>query len=442
MAVQPQQQVKVELRDDRSLVVSWSHTEPNAAVKLEYYDPSGPMIEPDETERKPCNGSAMHLEARAASQRACTVKVFSEVDGTVVARTQTTWDDEFPAAEDQCVDLCLEDLQKRGEKLSEQIQVDKKASGLIRILVLGQQHHGKSSFINHVFRVLKKDLKANDQMNTAVAGPAENTREIQKCDVAELSFLDTPAIPNMSSESVEAIRALLAGYIPEGIRRKDCANSKSSFSAPPDAAILVMSLCHWRDQPEEMQSYMVSIAKELKEASDGRVTFPYVVAATHRDEFLRTCAAEKPHEELKAVLTDMKKAANTDYVFALASYKQDSRGSSAINEQTFKLLSQLVTLAARQDTGVVVAKRWCNLMVFLSVLVTRFQQSALQRVYIEAVDSRWTDGFGIGVGLHPSRKNCLVADLGGFYEALAWESLPDCWLLGYDCRVKLGSEGR
>lgn len=63
-------------------------------------------------------------------------------------------------------------------------------------------------------------------------------------------------------------------------------------------------------------------------------------------------------------------------------------------------------------------------------------------VYIEAVDSRWTDGFGIGVGLHPSRKNCLVADLGGFYEALAWESLPDCWLLGYDCRVKLGSEGR
>ena len=371
MAVQPQQQVKVELRDDRSLVVSWSHTEPNAAVKLEYYDPSGPMIEPDETERKPCNGSAMHLEARATSHRACTVKVVSEVDGTEVARTQTTWDDEFPAAEDQCVDLCLEDLQKRCEKLSEQIrrEVGEKASGLTRILVLGQQHHGKSSFINHLFRVLKKDLKANDQMNTAVAGPAENTREIQKCDVAELSFLDTPAIPNMSSESVEAIRALLAGYIPEGKRRKDCANSKSSFSAPPDAAILVMSLCHWRDQPEEMQSYMVSMAKELKEASEGQVTFPYVVAATHRDEFLRSCAAQKPHEELKAALTDMKKAANTDYVFALTSYKQDSKGSAAINEQTFKLLSQLVTLAARQDTGVVVKKNWCNLMVFLSVLV-------------------------------------------------------------------------
>ena len=371
MAVQPQQQVKVELRDDRSLVVSWSHTEPNAAVKLEYYDPSGPMIEPDETERKPCNGSAMHLEARATSHRACTVKVVSEVDGTEVARTQTTWDDEFPAAEDQCVDLCLEDLQKRCEKLSEQIrrEVGEKASGLTRILVLGQQHHGKSSFINHLFRVLKKDLKANDQMNTARGGPAENTREIQKCDVAELSFLDTPAIPNMSSESVEAIRALLAGYIPEGKRRKDCANSKSSFSAPPDAAILVMSLCHWRDQPEEMQSYMVSMAKELKEASEGQVTFPYVVAATHRDEFLRSCAAQKPHEELKAALTDMKKAANTDYVFALSSYKQDSKGSAAINEQTFKLLSQLVTLAARQDTGVVVAKNWRNLMVFLSVLV-------------------------------------------------------------------------
>jgi len=63
-------------------------------------------------------------------------------------------------------------------------------------------------------------------------------------------------------------------------------------------------------------------------------------------------------------------------------------------------------------------------------------------VCIDAVDHRWTDGFGIGIGFHPSRHNSLVTDYGGFFEGLAWESLPESWLLGYDCRVKIGPTGR
>ncbi|CAK9045678.1 unnamed protein product [Durusdinium trenchii] len=38
-------------------------------------------------------------------------------------------------------------------------------------------------------------------------------------------------------------------------------------------------------------------------------------------------------------------------------------------------------------------------------------------VCIEQVDTKWSDGFGIGIGVHPSLSSTLEADIGGFYEA-------------------------
>jgi len=58
-------------------------------------------------------------------------------------------------------------------------------------------------------------------------------------------------------------------------------------------------------------------------------------------------------------------------------------------------------------------------------------------VCIEQVDTKWSDGFGIGIGVHPSLSSTLEADIGGFYEGLAWESMPHSWMLGYDGRVKI-----
>lgn len=63
-------------------------------------------------------------------------------------------------------------------------------------------------------------------------------------------------------------------------------------------------------------------------------------------------------------------------------------------------------------------------------------------VRIEQVDSTWSDGFGIGVGVHPSLSCSLEPDLGGFYEGLAWESMPHSWMLGYDGRVKIQHSSR
>ena len=41
----------------------------------------------------------------------------------------------------------------------------------------------------------------------------------------------------------------------------------------------------------------------MKNASNGQVTFPFVVLATHRDKFLSCSCAGKPHEELKVAVS-------------------------------------------------------------------------------------------------------------------------------------------
>ena len=208
-----------------------------------------------------------------------------------------------------------------------------------------------------MYRCLTKDLDANDQMESAPAGVAENTQVTLECKVAELSFLDTPAFANMGTDMAKVFESMLRRQVANGTRRAGMDQRQSWLfdGYPPAAAIVVMSLCHWRDQPEEMHRYLAEMSNKLKHASDGQVVFPFVVAATHRDEFLRDCTADKPHEELKALLQSMRKSSNCNHVFAIANYQAGSKGSAVMNEQTFKLLSQLFAHAAYQDTGKVVA---------------------------------------------------------------------------------------
>ena len=269
-------------------------------------------------------------------------------------KAQISWDDVQSQADG------AQDLEERRKNLVGQLDTFSQERGCkMNVVIVGGQHHGKSSFINHVNRCWKNNLMANDEMESAPAGMAENTQEISALNLDEkLCLIDTPAIPNMGSEMADAFRSLLKAGQRSGTRRRQLAQGTfmSNFRRPPHAAIVVVSLCHWRDQQEEMQSYLRAMAKELKNASGGVVTFPYVVTATHRDEFLRDSKAAKPHEELNRVLDAMKRAANTKQVFAVSSYHKGSSASAAVNKETFDLLSQLVTLANRQDTGVVVAQ--------------------------------------------------------------------------------------
>lgn len=155
----------------------------------------------------------------------------------------------------------------------------------------------------------------------------------------------------MSEELAGKLRTLCSTGIQDARRRGELSQDECSwFWKPPHGAIVVMSLCHWRDQIHEMQSYLEKMAQAFKIASGGKVVFPYVVACTHRDVFLRDWQKEDPANELKKVEDEIKKAALTEHVYSITSYKKDGLGSARNNKATFDLLSQL-TKAKLQNTA-------------------------------------------------------------------------------------------
>ena len=83
------------------------------------------------------------------------------------------------------------------------------------------------------------------------------------------------------------------------------------------------------------------------------MAFPYVVACTHRDVFLKECQKEDPAKELRKAVEDIGKAALTEHVFPITSYKKKGSGSARNNEATLDLASQLFTKAKRENTAIV-----------------------------------------------------------------------------------------
>ena len=64
-------------------------------------------------------------------------------------KAQTTWDDLMSP------EGCAADLTERVASLLGQLgRFREKRSSNMEVLILGAQHHGKSSFINHVYRCL------------------------------------------------------------------------------------------------------------------------------------------------------------------------------------------------------------------------------------------------------------------------------------------------
>ncbi|CAE7705662.1 unnamed protein product [Symbiodinium sp. CCMP2456] len=360
MATVPSQlkNLKVEVHrreetSEKSLVITWEAETP-AAVKgfVEYFDPESAMVESDETvpfSREPHRTTAQvdfENERGHFATGACTAKVTLHAAAASLNEAvsmQVTWDDELSKTQ------AKEDLEKHLVSLQTQLS-DMRSNGAgIKILVVGPQHHGKSSLVNHFCKCLSNKLSANDRVNTAPAGRSENTLEVTRISVEgfeQLVLIDTPAIPSMSTMNRNEFAALVDGATQNGTRRPDLLQAETLN--PADAAIIVMSLLHWRDEQEEMEAYLQGMTDELKHAWKGKVTFPYVVALTHRDEFLQACQAPKPHRELEAAIQGVQKAANTNHVFALTNYKRGCAASRRVNEATFQLLSQLITFVDKE----------------------------------------------------------------------------------------------
>ena len=384
--------LKVKVRGDKSLEIRWQADGSNGGFRVEirYFDFKGRATEADHLiELEVVNTCAVKVvhPKELPLNKAWVVKVAlkaSENDMLSDAvEKQVAWDDEL-SEEETKIDLAehLNDFQKKDLKPFLQ------AKGIPRILVVAAQHHGKSSHLNHLFRCFNGDLNLNDQMDVAPAGKEEKTIVVKSLPVgsstwswfrfwswsSDMVLVDTPALP-MNDKMQQYLRTLLSTGVEDGVPREALVPGKqSSLKEPPHGAIIVVSLCHWRDQQGEMQVYLQKMAEVFKNPSSGQVAFPYVVAVTFRDEFLKDCQKEKPRDELENAVAGIKKASLTDHVYSITNYKQGALGSARNNKVTFDLLSQLLTKASRVDTATaaqkIVAPSW-SLLNFVDWLFFR-----------------------------------------------------------------------
>ena len=354
--------LEVKAQPDKSLHTRWQADGAHGRFQVEvcYFEFEGPMLDPFHSsgiiQVERCAAFVPHPE-QVPRDQAWVVKVFVKAvseDGLLseAAEKQVTWDDELSAEE------TAKDLKQR---LADFQQKDfarfLAAKGDPHIVVVAAQHHGKSSHINHLIRCLRGDLTLNDHMDQAPAGEEEKTVAPKSTRIrvgsSHMVLVDTPAFPNMNDEMPGKLKTLLSTGVKDGARRQDLAPEKqSSFGKPPHGAIVVVSLCHWRDQKTEVQGYLQKMAGAFKTASGGTVEFPYVVAVTFRDEFLKECQKENPKQELESAIEGIKRCAMTDHVYAITNYKRKSCGSLRINEATFDLLSQLLEKAMRENTDI------------------------------------------------------------------------------------------
>ena len=364
--------LEVKVRADKSLEICWQADGSNGRfhVEIRYFDFEGGLgvkaahlIERDVNE---CAVKVDHPVEEVPLNKAWVVKVAlraSENDLLSDAvEKQVAWDDELSEEETETdLDERVSHFQKKD------LEPFAQAKGIPKILVVAAQHHGKSSHVNHLFRCFSGDLKLNDQMDVAPAGKEEKTMSMKSLQVpvgsSHMVFVDTPAFPSMNDEMKDKVKILLSNGVEDGVRRQDLVPGKlNSLRKPPHGAIIVMSLCHWRDQQEEMQVYLQKMAEVFKNASSCHVAFPYVVAVTFRDEFLKDCQKEIPREELENAVAGIKKASLTDHVYSITNYKPGALGSARNNKETFDLLSQLLTKASQVETATslqqVVAPSW------------------------------------------------------------------------------------
>ena len=335
----------LKLLSDNSLEIRWGSADGgcNDSYELEirYFQFGGPMIHADHSTVMEVKGFAAHVlhPENLCKDSPWVVKIgvrtkSHELLSDPVVK-QICWDEEMSTKGTQ------KDLEKRIDDLQKkELQTFFDARQIWPSFLL---------------------LNLTDQMDVASAGNEEKTLATKSLAVplntSEMSFIDTPAFANMSKETADKLQTLLSTGIQDGARRdKLSPDERSYFSKPPHGAIVVMSLCHWRDQTDEMQSYLEKMAQTFKEASGGQVAFPYVVACTHRDVFLKDCQKEDPAKELQKAVDGIKKAALTDHVYSITSYKMEGVGSVRNNKATFDLLCQLLTKAKNENTAKVQEK--------------------------------------------------------------------------------------
>eukprot|EP00438_Fugacium_kawagutii_P011411 Skav215531 [mRNA] locus=scaffold219:272526:273896:+ [translate_table: standard] len=367
----------VDVRPDKSLVIRWDGAKGECyELEVRYFEFGGPMIEPECSiviTRRALAAHVLHPE-ELSKLKGWVVKVGlrAKIENGLFSDAvikQAAWDDELSTEETEA------DLQKRthGLRLKELQEFVNVKNEMPNFLVLGGDHHGKSSLVNHLYRCFKCDVSIDDQMEVATRGMAEKgikhvavpLSTSDSC-ISCIHVINTPEFTPFFVNKSEAARRLRA-FCSSGLLETSRQTLGGRAFSKPHGAIVIMSLCHWRDENDEMKSYLQKMAETFKAASGGKVAFPYVVVCTHRDVYLMECQKDDPAKELQKAADEIKRAASTEDVYSITNYRRDDPASARNNMATFDFVSQLLILAKSHT-----AKRqdiWWHLWLCLGIVL-------------------------------------------------------------------------
>jgi len=241
------------------------------------------------------------------------------------------------------------------------------------LLILGKQHHGKSSLLNHFKRCLSGQMDIPNEVEAAPPSDMETTIRTTCLSVPfgkhSFTFCDAPAFANMGPERKRDLNSLL-WRTGSGFGRGDW----SAWPNPPDAVIIVVSLLSFRDERDSLADYLKELQAVLKtqRTTNQSAVFPFVVALTHKDKFLEDSSnnGKDPLAELSKAERDLKSLANTEAVFTITNYTRSSWWAPEVTMSTFRMLSEATNLAKnRVKTSSEAAPGYCLwLVLFFLVL--------------------------------------------------------------------------
>uniref|UniRef100_A0A0G4I0E4 G domain-containing protein n=1 Tax=Chromera velia CCMP2878 TaxID=1169474 RepID=A0A0G4I0E4_9ALVE len=197
---------------------------------------------------------------------------------------------------------------------------------VLNIVLVGKQHHGKSSFVNFMRRLLHLDLNMHNGAPTAPAGHSHKTvtNVMYKVDPSgeKVRILDTVALETMSASDQRKLQKSLKG---------------DGNGLPANCAVLIVNIEEFQNAREQTEKWLEETSKVI---NDERNYVPYVVVATHKD-----CLEEGMSTHDLAVLVEaLKSASNCEEVFLISNH---TAGDPLDEEDAKALISLLHALHAQ-----------------------------------------------------------------------------------------------
>mmetsp|Transcript_55122 Transcript_55122/g.131358 ORF Transcript_55122/g.131358 Transcript_55122/m.131358 type:complete len:355 (+) Transcript_55122:98-1162(+) len=213
---------------------------------------------------------------------------------------------------------------------------------VFKVAMLGQQHAGKSSVVNTLFRWLNDNVNEPDVVVSAPASARATTvvtrhTNVPIRDVGTITLMD---VPHAQCDLRMVVEPVLSGVPPGEVPAKHLNKGNSSYS--PDGVILVASLVQWRCQQEETARFLSDVSNVMRQHRR-----PYVMALTNMDEYLLSSKSADAHGELADTVEAIKAAGNANAAFPLTNTKVGQTPCIDTNNNIQALLESSISLGMK-----------------------------------------------------------------------------------------------